>query len=199
MTLEQARNLAKRLYDPARLSFAVVGDPAGLQTDPPGPRPGAERHTRACAVGRLGGARNRRIYLAVPASAGGIGPPVAQSSSSTVCTTGSGASPASCVMQPILPAATRSAARQRDIGELAVAQRRGEFGLQQVVGAGRTAAEMPFRHVDHRKPGGGEQRLRLALDLLAVLQRARRMIGDAQRPGPRRSAARSPSCSRPPR
>jgi zinc protease len=31
VTLEQARDVARRLYDPARLSFAVVGDPAGLQ------------------------------------------------------------------------------------------------------------------------------------------------------------------------
>jgi zinc protease len=35
VTLEQARNLAKRLYDPARLSFTIVGDPAGLQTARP--------------------------------------------------------------------------------------------------------------------------------------------------------------------
>ena len=38
VTLEQARDVARRLYDPARLSFAVVGDPAGLQPTRPTPR-----------------------------------------------------------------------------------------------------------------------------------------------------------------
>jgi zinc protease len=37
VTLDQARALARRLYDPARLSFAVVGDPAGLQPTRPAP------------------------------------------------------------------------------------------------------------------------------------------------------------------
>src|SRR5205823_4070455 len=32
VTLDQARAVARRLFDPARLSFAIVGDPAGLQT-----------------------------------------------------------------------------------------------------------------------------------------------------------------------
>jgi zinc protease len=37
VTLEQAREVARRLYDPARLSFAVVGDPADLQPTRPAP------------------------------------------------------------------------------------------------------------------------------------------------------------------
>ena len=37
VTLDQARAVARRLYDPARLSFAVVGDPAGLQPTRPAP------------------------------------------------------------------------------------------------------------------------------------------------------------------
>jgi zinc protease len=32
VTLDEARRVARRLYDPARLSFAVVGDPAGLES-----------------------------------------------------------------------------------------------------------------------------------------------------------------------
>jgi zinc protease len=32
VTLDEARAVARRLYDPARLSFAVVGDPAGLES-----------------------------------------------------------------------------------------------------------------------------------------------------------------------
>lgn len=39
VTLEQARAVAKRLFDPARLSFALVGDPAGLQTSRPARQP----------------------------------------------------------------------------------------------------------------------------------------------------------------
>jgi zinc protease len=35
VTLEEARAVARRLFDPARLSFAVVGDPAGLETTRP--------------------------------------------------------------------------------------------------------------------------------------------------------------------
>ena len=37
VTLDQARAVARRLFDPARLSFAVVGDPAGLQPTRPAP------------------------------------------------------------------------------------------------------------------------------------------------------------------
>jgi zinc protease len=35
VTLDQARAVARRLFDPAKLSFAVVGDPAGLETTRP--------------------------------------------------------------------------------------------------------------------------------------------------------------------
>ena len=41
-------------------------------------------------------------------SAGGFGPPVAQSKSSTVCTIGSDVPEPICIMQPMLPAAMRS-------------------------------------------------------------------------------------------
>lgn len=39
VTLEQARAVAKRLFDPARLSFTVVGDPTGLETTRPARHP----------------------------------------------------------------------------------------------------------------------------------------------------------------
>lgn len=39
VTLDQARALAKRLFDPARLSFTVVGDPAGLESTRPARQP----------------------------------------------------------------------------------------------------------------------------------------------------------------
>ena len=64
-------------------------------------------------------------------------------------------------------------AGQRDVGQLAVVQRGGQLRLQQIVGAGRAAAQMPFRHLDDLEAGGGEQGLGLAVDLLAVLQGTR--------------------------
>jgi zinc protease len=39
VTLEEARAVARRLFDPARLSFAVVGDPAGLPATRPARQP----------------------------------------------------------------------------------------------------------------------------------------------------------------
>ena len=39
VTLDAARAVARRLYDPARLSFAVVGDPAGLESTRPSRAP----------------------------------------------------------------------------------------------------------------------------------------------------------------
>ena len=58
----------------------------------------------------------------------------------------------------------------------------GQLRLQHVVGAGRAAAEMRLGDVDRLEPGRGEQRLRLAVQLLAVLQRAGRVIGDPHSP-----------------
>ena len=40
VTLDKARDVARRLFDPARLSFAVVGDPADLKPTRPGPPAG---------------------------------------------------------------------------------------------------------------------------------------------------------------
>jgi len=69
---------------------------------------------------------------------------------------------------------------QGDAGQLAVAQCRRQFRLQQVVGAGRTAAQMTFRHIHDLETRGGEQRFGLAVDLLPMLQRTRGMVGDPQ-------------------
>ena len=55
-----------------------------------------------------GQVRARRDTLYSPASLAGRGPPVAQSTSSTVWTTGTAIAPAICTMQPMLPAATTS-------------------------------------------------------------------------------------------
>jgi zinc protease len=37
VTLDQARALARKLFDPAKLSFAVVGDPQNLKSTRPAP------------------------------------------------------------------------------------------------------------------------------------------------------------------
>jgi hypothetical protein len=65
-----------------------------------------------------------------------------------------------------------------DVGELAVPQRRCDLGLQQVIGSGRTAAEMPLRHVNGLETRCGKQLLRSGVNSLAVLHRTSRMVGD---------------------
>ena len=85
-----------------------------------------------------------------------------------------------CVMQPMLPVAMACGARRLDVGDLAVAQLRGDLRLEDVVGAGRAAAEMAFRHVHDGEAGAAQQLLRLGLDLLAMLHGAGGMIGELQ-------------------
>ena len=110
----------------------------------------------------------------------GSSPPAIQSSSSTVCTTGTGP-PESWVMQPMLPAAIRSGRCAARFVELARAQAGGDVRLQQVVGAGRAAAEMRApAGSTHHEAGPLQQGLRLRGHTLAVLQAARGMIGDGQ-------------------
>ena len=92
--------------------------------------------------------------------------------------------PASCVMQPILPVATSSGAGLRDVGELAVAQAAGDLRLQQVVGAGRAAAEMPLGHLDRANPAAASSALRLGCEGAGRAA--------ASRPSDRRRAARAP-------
>src|SRR3546814_13072850 len=62
-------------------------------------------------------------------------------------------------------------ARALDVGDLARLEARGDRRLQQVVGAGRAAAEMALRHLLHGKARRCQQGLRLPPDLLAVLPR----------------------------
>jgi len=58
-----------------------------------------------------------------------------------------------------------------DVGELAVAQRRRDLGLQQVIGSGRTTAEMPLRYVDNLETSCGEQFLWSGMNALPMLHR----------------------------
>ena len=84
-------------------------------------------------------------------------------------------------MQPMLPVATTSGRTLLDVGDLAVAQLGGDRRLQDVVGAGRAAAQVALGDLHHREAGVAQQLARLVDDALAVLHRAGRVIGDAQR------------------
>ena len=64
-----------------------------------------------------------------------------------------------------------------DVGHFAGFQSVRDPRLQQIVGAGRPAAEMRFRNIAHREPHLLEQALRERLDFLAVLHRAGGVIG----------------------
>ena len=122
------------------------------------------------------GSRRRRS-----ARAAGSGPPVAQSSSSTVC------SDRHRRVAADLHHAAEIAGRDdvridalRMCAALRSPERLGDVGLQQIVGAGRAAAEMPLRHVDApRSRPASSKRARRRDHALAVLQRAGIVIGDA--------------------
>ncbi len=83
-------------------------------------------------------------------------------------------------MQPMLPAAITSGANPSRFLRLAVAQFFRDFGLQQIVGSRRAAAEMALRRIEHDKTRLLQQLSRQARDFLAVLQRAGAVIGDAR-------------------
>src|SRR5215472_7507568 len=65
-----------------------------------------------------------------------------------------------------------------DVRELALAQLRGELRLQDVVGAGRAAAKMSLGYLAHIETGALEQSAWNRIEALAVLHRARGVIGD---------------------
>ena len=75
----------------------------------------------------------------------GIGPPVAQSSSSTVWTIGMAVPLADLRDAADVAGGDEVRPRPLDIGDLAGAQRAGDLGLQHVVGAGRAAADVALR------------------------------------------------------
>ena len=110
----------------------------------------------------------------------GCGPPVAQSRSSTVWTTGMPVPEPICIMQPMLPAAMTWGAFASSVRTLRALQLGADLGLQKVVGSGRAAAEMAVGGFHHLEPGALQQVLRRGFDLLAVLQAAGGVIGHAQ-------------------
>lgn len=67
-----------------------------------------------------------------------------------------------------------------DIADLAVAQLTGDFRLENVIGAGRTAAEMTFRDIGDVEAGILQEGFRFGFDLLAVLHGTGRVISNAQ-------------------
>lgn len=67
-----------------------------------------------------------------------------------------------------------------DIFQLAVAQLAGQFGLKNIVGAGRATAQMALGNIGQRVTGLLKQLARQLIETLAVLQRTRGVIGDFQ-------------------
>src|SRR5271156_673070 len=63
-----------------------------------------------------------------------------------------------------------------DSPDFAFAQPSCKVGLQNIVGAGRAAAQVTVRYVFDHEAELAEQLLRLPVDALAVLQRARRVV-----------------------
>jgi len=70
--------------------------------------------------------------------------------------------------------------RRRNSAQFAGAQLRGQFRLQDGIGAGGTAAQMRFQEGRDDEAGGFQQLLAHAVQLQAVLQRTGGMVGDAQ-------------------
>ena len=86
-------------------------------------------------------------------------------------------------MQPILPVAIDVGPVASMLADLARLQLAGDLRLQDVVGAGRAAAEMALRRIAHGEAGAFCSSVFGCLrDLLAVLHRAGGMIGDGRGP-----------------
>jgi hypothetical protein len=68
-----------------------------------------------------------------------------------------------------------------DVRDLGVAEPARQVGLQYLVGAGPAAAEVALGHVLHDEARVAQQLLRQRVELLAVLHRAGRMVGDGER------------------
>ena len=66
-----------------------------------------------------------------------------------------------------------------DMRGFALAERRRDLRLQQIVGAGRAAAEMPLGHVEDVEAGARQKLARRACHALSMLERAGIVISDA--------------------
>ena len=100
-----------------------------------------------------------------------------------------------CRMQPGLAVTTASAPGRLDVAHLAAQQAIGHLRLREVVDAGRAAAPVGLRQVDHAQPGDlGQQLARLPADLLAVHDVAGIVIRHRHRH--RRAAARAAARAR---
>ena len=122
--------------------------------------------------------------------AAGFGPPVAQSSSSTVCTIGMPVPRRDIADAAEIAGGDDVGPQALDVGHLAVAQAARQLGLQHLVGAGPAAAEMALRHVLHDEARVAQQLLGLLDHFLAVLHGTGRMIGHGERPSRSRSRDR---------
>ena len=83
-------------------------------------------------------------------------------------------------MQPILAVTITSGSTLAILASLRSRNLPGELRLEQIVGAGRAAAEMTLGNLEDVEAGLLQQRERQGVELLAVLERAGGVIGDAQ-------------------
>ena len=78
----------------------------------------------------------------------------------------------------MLPVATSCGWVFGDVAQFAVLELPRNFGLEQVVGPGRAAAQMPFRRLSHARAQRLQQRFGLGGDLLPMLHGTGAVIGD---------------------
>ena len=70
-----------------------------------------------------------------------------------------------------------------DIADFALAQPPRKLRLENIVGAGRTTAQMSFRYIFHDEPHLAKQFFRSGYNFLTVLKRAGRVVGDDEPAG----------------
>ena len=95
-----------------------------------------------------------------------------------MCTTGVAVAEPIWVRQPMLPAAITSGLTRAMLATLRSRKALAIVGLQDVVSAGRAAAEMRFGDRADVEAGPLKERPRRVNDLLGVLERAGGVIGD---------------------
>ena len=148
----------------------VGGDAAGVVVGGAGDEPGAE------AGGEAGCARLAFVRLVLRSSPLQL-EASASSTTSTQWRTASGVPLCRCWMQPMLAETMVSRLERGRVAELAVAQRHRQLGMRAPSRCrpSRSTVRFVHRHARPSKPSARRARLDAAAQLLAVLQRARRM------------------------
>ncbi len=85
-----------------------------------------------------------------------------------------------CVMHPMFPVAITSGCTDSMLRALRSRSCFGHFRLKHAVCAGRAAADVAFRNIEHAEPRFAQQARRKRIELLPVLERARGVIRHPQ-------------------